>query len=275
MRQFLLHGGFVGERPETPAPLAPSKAVPDWNRPGVQVFAGDENHTVVNADVMDFLECLPDNSVPLWLTDPPYCSGGATTASRKAAVGSKYGLEIGMSFEGDHRDQRTFGQWTDGWMRAALRKSRPDAGLLFVFSDWRQLPAVSDAIQRSGWTWRGVLTWDKRGQGRGLLWGFRVTAEYIVWASRGNPTDLENWPGGKQSVIRQGGVRDRIHMTEKPTAILTEIIGQVPDGRGPVVDPFVGSGATMAAAASLDRPSLGCDINPAFCRAAADRLGLK
>ena len=273
MRQFLLSGGFKGERPPTPEPEDRGSPIPDWDRPGVRVHASGNGHTVVQADVLDALECLPDGSIPLVLTDPPYCSGGATTTSRKSAPGSKYGLEVGMSFEGDSRDQRSFVRWTDAWMRAALRKSRPDGGILAVFSDWRQVPAVSDAIQTSGWTWRGLICWDKRGAGRGLLWGWRGTAEYILWASRGTP-DRAGWPLAKESVIRASGVQKRLHITEKPITVLREIIGQVPAERGPVVDPFCGSGATMAAAAELGRESIGADLNPAFCRASADRLGI-
>ena len=274
MKQSLIGGGYRGERPDTPTPEEPGSPIPDWDRPGVQVVAAGSGHTVVHADVVDLIECLPDGSIPMWVADPPYCSGGATTTSRKAAPGGKYGLEVGMSFEGDQRDQRAFGQWTTDWMRRALRKTRPDGGLLFVFSDWRQAPAVADCLQVAGWTWRGTLTWDKRGAGRGLLWGYRMTAEFLLWASRGAPADRDGWPAAKESVIRASGVRKRLHLTEKPIPVLREIIGQVPAGRGPVVDPFCGSGATMAAAAELGRESIGADLNPAFCRASADRLGI-
>ena len=275
MRALLLSGGFRGERQTATGPEPAAGGVPDFDRPGVCIHASGDGHTVVHADAREFLECLPDNSIPLILTDPPYCSGGATTTSRKAPPSGKYGLEVGMSFEGDARDQRSFLKWSDDWMRRALRKARPDGGMLAVFSDWRQIPVVSDAIQMSGWTWRGLLCWDKRGAGRGLLWGWRGTAEYILWATRGAPPVARaGWPAAKESVIRASSVRQRLHLTEKPLSVLREVIGQVPPDRGPVVDPFCGSGSTLAAAAEMSRGSIGADINPAFCRASADRLGL-
>lgn len=275
MRQFLLSGGYRGERPGEAKVEDRGSPIPDWNRAGVRVHARSAEHAVVEADVLDFLACLPDNSIPLILTDPPYASGGATTVSRKAAPAGKYGLVQSASFEGDQRDQRSFTLWTREWMRLALRKARPDGGVLAVFCDWRQFPTVSDCLQVSGWTWRGCVCWDKRGAGRGLLWGFRNTFEFILWASHGAPPDRgSGWPSAKPAVIRASGVRKRVHMTEKPVAVLREIIAQVPAERGPVVDPFVGSGATLAACAELGRPAFGADSNPAFVRAAGERLGL-
>ena len=41
-----------------------------------------------------------------------------------------------------------------------------------------------------------------------------------------------------------------------------------------VLDPFMGSGATLVAAAALGRRAVGVDTNESFCDAARDRLGL-
>lgn len=30
-----------------------------------------------------------------------------------------------------------------------------------MFVDWRNLPAMTDAVQMAGWVWRGVVVWDK------------------------------------------------------------------------------------------------------------------
>ena len=38
-----------------------------------------------------------------------------------------------------------------------------------------------------------------------------------------------------------------------------------------VLDPFLGSGTTLAAAVKLGRQGLGVEINPGYCRIAAER----
>ena len=61
-----------------------------------------------------------------------------------------------------------------------LRDGAP--GLLFT--DWRQLPLTTDALQCAGFTWRGVAVWDKTEGVRPQLGRFRNQAEYVVWAAR-------------------------------------------------------------------------------------------
>ena len=63
-----------------------------------------------------------------------------------------------------------------------------------------------------------------------------------------------------------------VHPTQKPLGIVTPLIEySVPVG-GLVVDPFSGSGTTLLAAKLAGRRGIGCEINEAYCEAAARRL---
>jgi site-specific DNA-methyltransferase (adenine-specific) len=53
-------------------------------------------------------------------------------------------------FSGDNRDQRAFYAWAALWLSFAAARADVGAHVL-VFSDWRQLPTMSDAIQAGGW----------------------------------------------------------------------------------------------------------------------------
>jgi site-specific DNA-methyltransferase (adenine-specific) len=58
------------------------------------------------------------------------------------------------------KDQRSFTWWTMSCLslcRSALR----EGGYCMVFTDWRQLPAVTDAFQAADLTCRGIICWDK------------------------------------------------------------------------------------------------------------------
>jgi site-specific DNA-methyltransferase (adenine-specific) len=59
-------------------------------------------------------------------------------------------------FQGNTRDQRSFLAWSTMWMGRARELVEP-GGLCAVFSDWRQLPVTSDAMQCAGWVWRGIV----------------------------------------------------------------------------------------------------------------------
>ncbi|MDD0864486.1 site-specific DNA-methyltransferase, partial [Xylella fastidiosa subsp. multiplex] len=64
------------------------------------------------------------------------------------------------------------------------RVTRP-GGVLLVFTDWRMLPTLTDAVQSAGWAWQGIVVWDKTPACRPQLGRFRSQAEFIVWASCG------------------------------------------------------------------------------------------
>ncbi|MCZ5321894.1 hypothetical protein O5699_04105 [Escherichia coli] len=65
-----------------------------------------------------------------------------------------------------------------------------------VFSDWRQLPALTDAFQAGGVLWRGLVVWDKTQASRAPHTGyFRHQAEYVVWGSNGKSRQMPaRWP---------------------------------------------------------------------------------
>lgn len=116
-------------------------------------------------DCVELLRELPDASVDCVLTDPPYASGGICLRDRQRRVSEKYqNSETKKSypeFFGDAKDQRGWLAWAQLWLAQCWRVAREGAPLL-MFTDWRQLPTMTDAIQAAGWTWGGVLAWDKR-----------------------------------------------------------------------------------------------------------------
>lgn len=127
---------------------------------------------------------LPGGSYDAIMTDPPYASGGLTTAERKASPVRKYiSRNKHPSFDFDTRDQRSHFMWSVLWMAEALRLTR-EGGWLMVCSDWRQLPTTSDALQVAGWTWRSVVTWDKTEACRPHQGMFRNQAEFVLVAPR-------------------------------------------------------------------------------------------
>lgn len=140
-----------------------------------------------------------------------------------------------------------------------------------MFTDWRQLPATSDALQASGWTWRGIIPWRKP-LNRPMRNGFRRECEYVLWGSNGplaehdEPLYLAGMLTGSQPRQSQ-----RQHLTQKPVEILTELVKICPAG-GLVLDPFAGSGSTGVAAVSSGRSFLGFELVDQYVTVANRRL---
>jgi site-specific DNA-methyltransferase (adenine-specific) len=152
----------------------------------------DERTTLLQGDALRILAAQPNESVDLILADPPYSSGGAFRGDRTQSTAVKYvssdsAAQAIEDFTGDVRDQRAYLAWSTLWLSEAYRALKPGRACC-IFTDWRQLPTTTDAIQAGGFIWRGVCIWDKVG-GRPLLGVANGQAEYVVWGTRG-PTDL-------------------------------------------------------------------------------------
>ena len=231
--------------------------------------------TLYLGDCLDILRTLPDGSVDAVVTDPPYSSGGFTRGDRTANPAEKYiqdGTQIiRASFSGDNRDGRSWCYWMALWLSECARIVKL-SGYALIFSDWRQLPLASDAIQSGGFVWRGVIGWDKGVSARAPHTGyFRHQCEYVVWGTSGVsvPADWGGpWPGYiLQSVIQA----DKFHMTGKPTLVLEKLVQCVPPG-GTVLDPFMGSGTTGVACVHMGRRFIGIEIVPGYFTIAEQRI---
>ncbi len=225
-----------------------------------------------HGDALVLLRELEDESVDLLLTDPPYSSGGMFRGDRAGQTTSAKYVQTGTlaerhDFDGDSRDQRGFLAWASLWLAECWRISRV-GGSCLVFTDWRQLPTMTDAVQAGGWIWRGIVAWDKTSIVRPRA-GFSARAEYIVWGTRGAFTRKVYLPGVISAATPRGD--ERRHMTEKPIGLLEQLVEVCPTD-GLVLDPFVGSGSTLDAARNRGRRGLGFEINDTYLELSALRL---
>lgn len=229
------------------------------------VIEGRARWCVVEGDALAVLPTLPDGCIDAVITDPPYSSGGMFRGDRAKSTDTKYTQTQSMGrrsdFAGDNKDQRSFMYWCALWLGECLRVSTP-AGRAVLFSDWRQLPATTDALQCGGWIWRGIAPWDKTGSSRPIPGGPKNQCEYAIWGSVGalppgevgcivlpgfysvEQDDLDELPHVFRHMVRQD---DKHHQTGKPTGLMRELVKIAPAG-GLILDPFAGSGTTGVAA---------------------------
>lgn len=141
-----------------------------------------------------------------------------------------------------------------------------------MFTDWRQLPSTTDAVQIGELIWRGIIAWDKGRGSRAPHKGyFRHQCEYVVWATKGKcKRNLHAGPfdGCYQYPIKQ---TDKFHLTGKPTPLMEELVQIVPEN-AVILDPFMGSGTTAVAAKMHNRNFIGFEKMPVYYEIANERL---
>lgn len=194
------------------------------------------------ADARAFLPTLPDASVDLIVTDPPY----------RFERGEKY-----------FRDW--FAMLDDAAWPAILaelyRALRPDAHA-YVFCDRRTQPIFDAAASAAGFRVRPALIWDKQSIGLGTCW--RSQYELICWyEKRSRPGNFNN----RGNILTAPRVA-RGYPTEKPVSILTRLVEQASQPGELVLDPFCGSGNLGRAARQNRTPRHPLRHRPRVCIAA-------
>lgn len=235
---------------------------PYYQDNAVQIFCGDCREIVPTLGRFDAT-----------ITDPPYSSGGQFRSDRSLAPSAKYVNTDSVwgcrkEFSGDNLDQRAFLSWAGLWLTECHEQSN-DGAIIMLFTDWRQLPIMSDALQHGGWVWRNIVTWWKPGirMQRGRPSG---SAEYILYGSRGVPNAGDKSP---QNVLKIAPVtgNDKEHIAEKPVELLRELVSVTPL-EATILDPFAGSCTTGRAAKDLGRKCVCIEREERYCEIGARRM---
>jgi site-specific DNA-methyltransferase (adenine-specific) len=261
------------EPPDDPGPQIDKAAElqKKWGTALGQVWELGE-HRMVCGDCTDkaVVEAvMRGEGIDALITDPPYSSGGQFRSDRSQSTREKYvqsGTRVTRrNFSGDNKDQRAFLSWASYWLGDAFANSNNGA-ITIIFVDWRQLPLMTDAVQWGGWVWRNIITWWKPGirmqRGR-----FSLSAEYLIYASRGVPVEGEQSP---QNVLSFPPVDQKDHIAEKPVDLLCILIGVTLTG-AVIYDPFLGSGTTLIACERLGRKCRGIEIEPKYIAVTLER----
>jgi site-specific DNA-methyltransferase (adenine-specific) len=231
---------------------------------GVSIWCGDCLHVIPTL-----------SEVAAIITDPPYSSGGMMRGDRMASTREKYqGTDVDTehpNFTGDNRDQRGFTAWASLWLSNCIDITVP-GGVCCLFSDWRQLPCMTDALQAGGWVWRGILPWDKV-QARPMPNRFRAQCEYVAWGTNG-PRSFDTAGATYHDGILRGTPPtqgERVHCTQKPVAVMARLVEIACEGSA-ILDPFMGSGSTGVACIRTGRKFIGIEKDARHFEIARARL---
>jgi len=207
-----------------------------------------------------------DRPINMILTDPPY-GMAHTSGSAETAAGKRFVREI----EGDGDLQEAL-QLFQNVMLPLVHRSAEQCEV-YVFCRWSMVNVWMDAVNslHPEFDVKNVLMWDKGTPGMGDIeanWAF--SWEAIVYAKRGR----RPIPVRRSSILTFDRTphQHMIHPTQKPVALLEELIKMSTDKGDLVVDPFSGSGATAVAANNLGRIGLGIELDEFYIERSRERL---
>ena len=119
---------------------------------------------LIHGDALQVLRSYAPGAFDAVITDPPYAFRW-THPGGEEQIHDKKVFQHGRERPARLRRRLQGSALLDPLVRrVALRcpsNLQARRACVHVLSNWRQLPAATDALQWAGWTWRGTAVWDK------------------------------------------------------------------------------------------------------------------
>lgn len=230
-------------------------------------------------DCCEVLAKLDRESVDLVLTDPPY----------------NIGVDYGQGPKADRRAD--YWQWCQKWIYLCNRVLRPH-GSIWIISGQEHGAEIDLSLQLQGLSVRNRVTWHETfgvqcqkkfaRTSRPIYYAvkdakhftFNAAAVTVPSARQTKYGDKRASPGGKimgdvWSINRVCGTfRERVKgvPTQLPEELVRRIVAVSSNPGDVVLDPFAGSGTTLAVATSMGRLATGIELNPDYAAIARRRV---
>jgi len=250
-------------------------------------FQATASGRIIVGDCVAQMAALPAASVDLVFADPPYnlqLKGDLKRPddSRVDAVDDDWDKFASFT---------EYDAFTRAWLSACRRLLKP-AGTLWVIGSYHNIYRVGAILQDLGFWILNDVVWRKSNpmpnfRGR----RFTNAHETLIWAAReqtsrytfnyealkaGNE-DIQvrsDWTiplcTGEERLKQADGTK--LHPTQKPEALIARVILAASRPGDVVLDPFLGTGTTGAAAKRLGRSFIGIEREKSYARAAEKRI---
>lgn len=216
-------------------------------------------------DCLEGMRQLPDCSVDLVVTDPPYrVTPRGNTTTMSGYWTSKIGREGKVFANNDIR--------IEDYLPELYRVLKNGTHCYIMCN--ANLVHFLKVVDESPFHFTKCLIWDKCNKICGTY--YMGQYEYILLLRKGegkpvndcSVSDILRFPNRKTKT-KDGG---NVHDSEKPVDLMSVLITQSSDPDGVVLDPFMGSGTTAVAAIRTGRRFIGYEIDEAYCKVAQDRV---
>ena len=236
---------------------------------------------------------IPDESIDLVVTDCPYkiVAGGVTILERDNDCGGILTKRKGKHiFLGGVLDDRVVVKSNckigDCWVRNGQVPSAVKNGKMFAhndiaFAEWlpevyrilkpgthcyiminsRNLKELQIAAEGAGFVFQNLLVWNKGNATPNRY--YMQALEFILMLSK-RPARSINDMGCSNILSVPNIIGNKKHPTEKPVALMEQMIRNSSDEGDIVLDPFAGSGSTLVAAKNLHRNYIGYEIDKQY-----------
>ena len=212
-------------------------------------------HKVMCGDSTKLIKKLLNNKkIDLLLTDPPY---GISAVNVKGKTGG--GGKLGFTGGGGIVKARQ-------WKKIIGDDKEFDPSLLLTLGHLKIIFGANNFANRlpnnSRW-----LVWDKKTQDKSGSHTDTFSDVELMWTNIDNKSSKIYrflWSGLIREGDRKTELKERVHPTQKPVGLFSDIIRDYTKKAQVILDPYLGSGTTLIACEQTDRVCYGMEIDPGY-----------
>ena len=221
-----------------------------------------------NADCLDIMPLIPNNSIDCFVSDVPYklVQGGVTGKLSAKITGVALNFENKNTKNGNgnfNHNEIKFNEWLPDVFRILKDKSH-----CYIMINDRNLQELLNEATKIKFKVLNVLVWNKN-NAMPNHW-YMKNAEFIVMLRKGGAKYINNQ--GTKQIIQINNVSNKQHPTEKPINLMKILIENSTSENDVVIDTFMGTGATCIAAKELNRKFIGIEKEPKYYELAVGRV---
>lgn len=225
--------------------------------------------TLIQGDCLDKLKDIPDHSIDLIVTDPPYLisatNGGGTINNVKKLNKSLKDLTTVDITHG--YDIELFGT---EFIRVMKEIN------IYLWCNKVQIPDYIDFYVKKHKCKFDILCWHKTNALPTYSNKYLTDTEYLLYFRKGKgkcfPNNYEDAKTYYIAPINHKDKKDYGHPTIKPLDITEKIIRNSSQSGQIVLDCFMGSGTTAVACYNLNRKFIGIELDEGYFNIAKDRV---
>lgn len=232
-----------------------------------------ELNSLVQGDCLEVMNDIPDKSIDLVLTDPPYkiISGGVTIIPNKNEPKGIFNrrdkrkdwndnARNGKMF--NHNDIK-FSQWIPEIYRVLK-----DSSHFYVMCNDRNMQELLNVCTHNKFKLVNILAWKKNNVTPNRY--YMKNMEFILLFRKGRAKSINNL--GSKQCFEINNLRNKNHPTEKPISLMKILIENSSNMGDLILEPFAGAGSTIIACKELNRNYIGIEISPEYCEIIRKRI---
>lgn len=209
-----------------------------------------DRYKIYHNDFLLAANSIPNGSVDLVVTDPPYrvISGGKP--NKKGDPSGMLSKNDGKIFDYNDIDAR---QWFPEIYRVLKQNTH-----CYVMTNTINLDEYIKIAKDVGFKIHNILVWEKN-NATPNRW-YMKNGEFILFLRKGKAKSINN-KGSKMIHSFSNILGGRFHPTEKPVELMKFYIENSSNVDDVVLDPFMGSGSVGVACIQSGRKFIGCEID--------------